>query len=135
VISSSSHLVLQTKQIVVPAKAATHNHQRLLLQPSRSSFCKCERCGYRCSLMRSLSSGQPEAGRKYFGNHVVEPPGTTRENRHSPCDEEIEKGVASQNVTVSPDFDLQCWTQADQSRAQTMASWRTQSPLASHWSR
>jgi hypothetical protein len=85
--------------------------------------------------MRSLSLDWPEAGRKYFGNHVVEPPGTTHENRHSPCDEEIEKGVASQNVTVEPDFDLQCWTLADQSKAQKMASWRTQSSAAWRWSR
>jgi hypothetical protein len=105
-----------------------------LVHPSRSSFCKYER------LLSVSTHAQPvvgpaEAGRKYFGNHVVERPGTTRENRHSPCDEKIEKGVASQNMTVPPDFDLQCWTQADQSRVQTMASWRTQSPLASRWSR
>jgi hypothetical protein len=129
----SSHLVLQTKQIVVPAKAATHHHQRLMLHTIASGFCKCER--WRLSVPGALSSGRPDAGRKHSGNHVVEPQGTTHEKRHNPCDEEIEKGVASQNVTVPPDFDLQCWTQTDQSTAQTMTSWRTQSPPASHWSR
>jgi hypothetical protein len=60
----SSHVVLQTKQIVVPAKAATHNHQRLLLQPSRSSFCKCERWRLSVSTHAQAVVGLAEAGRK-----------------------------------------------------------------------
>jgi hypothetical protein len=38
------------------------------------------------------------------------------ENRHGLCEVEIGKGVTPQNVTVQPDFDLQCQTAIDQSR-------------------
>jgi hypothetical protein len=80
----------------------------LLHSIAAPAFANTNAVGYRSPLTRSLSSDWPEAGRKYYGNHVVEPPGTTHENRHNPCDEEIEKGVASQNLTVQPDFDLPC---------------------------
>jgi len=53
---------------------------------------------------------------KYSGNHVVEPPGTTPVDRHSSCDDEIEKGVASQNLTVQPDFD--CHVEYRRTRAE-----------------
>jgi hypothetical protein len=114
----SSRVVLANKTDHRRREAGAHNHQRLSLNPiAAPAFANASAAGCRFPLMRSLSSDWPEAGRKYSGNHVVEPPGTTYENRHSPCDEEIEKGVASQNVTVQPDFDSQCWTQADQGTA------------------